>query len=190
MAYLSSAIVALLSVCAGPVMGEEARVSISIKLPDVDSVELVRDINGTLRYVVLFDDGRQESLAPDAFSMLVSERLSRRSWLERFCNISSPVGFLWVLLGLTGQVLFTGRLLVQWFASEREKRSVVPVAFWWMSLIGGALLLAYFTWRRDIIGFLGQMTGFTIYTRNLILIYGRRRDRYQLRQPTPARVER
>jgi lipid-A-disaccharide synthase-like uncharacterized protein len=65
-------------------------------------------------------------------------------------------------LGLLGQVLFTGRMLVQWLASEKQKRSVVPVAFWWMSLIGATMLLVYFTWRRDIVGVLGQATGWFI----------------------------
>ena len=75
------------------------------------------------------------------------------------------------MLGLLGQVLFTGRMLIQWLASERERRSVVPVAFWWMSLAGASMLLVYFLWRKDIIGVLGQSAGWVVYTRNLWLIY-------------------
>jgi lipid-A-disaccharide synthase-like uncharacterized protein len=75
-----------------------------------------------------------------------------------------------VALGLGGQLLFTGRMLVQWFASEKSKRSVIPVAFWWMSLIGSTMLLIYFIWRRDIVGIIGQATGWVIYIRNLVLI--------------------
>jgi lipid-A-disaccharide synthase-like uncharacterized protein len=149
---------------------------ITIKLPDVDRIELQRDTGGGLVYLVTYDDDHNEALSPEAFASLVSEKLNRQSWLEKICNISSPIGFIWVSVGLLGQVLFTGRLFVQWLASEREKRSVVPLAFWWMSLIGGALLLVYFIWRRDVVGFLGQLTGFTIYSRNLILIYARRRE--------------
>ena len=85
-------------------------------------------------------------------------------------NITSPAGLLWVGLGLLGQVLFTGRMLVQWLASERSKRSVVPEAFWWMSFAGATLLLAYFTWRGDVVGVLGQGAGWFIYLRNLYLI--------------------
>jgi lipid-A-disaccharide synthase-like uncharacterized protein len=61
-------------------------------------------------------------------------------------------------------------MLIQWFASEKSGRSVIPVAFWWMSLIGATMLLVYFIWRRDIVGILGQATGWGIYVRNLVLI--------------------
>jgi lipid-A-disaccharide synthase-like uncharacterized protein len=69
-----------------------------------------------------------------------------------------------------GQLVFTGRMLVQWLASERSGRSVIPVAFWWMSLGGAVMLVAYFVWRRDIVGIVGQATGLFIYARNLVLI--------------------
>ena len=62
-------------------------------------------------------------------------------------------------------------MLVQWLASERNRRSVVPVGFWWMSLGGATLLLVYFVWRKDVVGVLGQATGWLIYVRNLSLIY-------------------
>ena len=75
------------------------------------------------------------------------------------------------MLGLLGQVLFTGRMVVQWLVSEKQKQSVVPTAFWWMSLIGASMLITYFIWRKDIVGFLGQATGWLIYVRNLWLIY-------------------
>jgi len=78
-------------------------------------------------------------------------------------------------VGLSGQVLFTGRMLVQWVVSERSKRSVVPTAFWWMSLCGASMLVIYFIWRKDIVGVLGQCTGWTIYVRNLWLIYAGQR---------------
>ncbi|MGE3175115.1 MAG: lipid-A-disaccharide synthase N-terminal domain-containing protein [Planctomycetota bacterium] len=86
-------------------------------------------------------------------------------------NVSSPAGFAWVLLGLLGQVLFTGRMLVQWLVSERSGRSVVPPAFWWMSLVGATMLLVYFVWRKEPIGVLGQATGWFIYVRNLWMIH-------------------
>ncbi|MEM7245783.1 MAG: lipid-A-disaccharide synthase N-terminal domain-containing protein [Acidobacteriota bacterium] len=85
-------------------------------------------------------------------------------------NISSPLGFAWVALGFLGQLCFTGRMLVQWLASEKQRRSVVPPAFWWMSLVGATMLLAYFAWRRDLVGVIGQSTGWFIYARNLVLI--------------------
>jgi lipid-A-disaccharide synthase-like uncharacterized protein len=56
---------------------------------------------------------------------------------------------IWLAVGFIGQLLFTSRFLVQWIASERAHRSVVPLAFWWFSIAGGATLLAYALWRRD-----------------------------------------
>ncbi|ACV69613.1 lipid A biosynthesis domain protein [Desulfohalobium retbaense DSM 5692] len=83
---------------------------------------------------------------------------------------------MWVSVGLLGQVFFTGRMVVQWITSERKRRSVIPVAFWWMSLLGACMLLLYFIWRKDIVGILGQSTGLFIYLRNLRLIYRERRS--------------
>jgi lipid-A-disaccharide synthase-like uncharacterized protein len=80
----------------------------------------------------------------------------------------------WIALGLVGQTFFFSRFLVQWIASERAGRSVVPVAFWLLSLGGGALLLVYALYRRDPVFVLGQATGFSVYLRNLWLI---RRER-------------
>lgn len=77
---------------------------------------------------------------------------------------------IWLGIGFAGQLLFTSRFLVQWIASERAKRSVVPVAFWWFSLAGGATLLAYAIWRGDPVFALGQATGLVVYIRNLMLI--------------------
>jgi lipid-A-disaccharide synthase-like uncharacterized protein len=66
------------------------------------------------------------------------------------------------------------RFLVQWVASERKGESIVPVYFWYLSLIGSLILLAYAIFRRDPVFILGQSTGFFVYTRNLMLIYRKR----------------
>jgi lipid-A-disaccharide synthase-like uncharacterized protein len=81
----------------------------------------------------------------------------------------------WVLLGLVAQGLFTMRFVVQWLASERAKRSVVPVAFWFFSLGGGALLFVYAIVRQDPVFILGQGLGLFIYIRNLWLIANERK---------------
>lgn len=81
----------------------------------------------------------------------------------------------WMVLGFAGQVAFTGRFVVQWLASEREGKSVVPVAFWVLSVVGSLLLLAYAVHRRDPVFVLGQTTGVLIYVRNLHLIRRQRR---------------
>ena len=80
----------------------------------------------------------------------------------------------WYALGFTAQALFFSRFLVQWIASEREGRSVVPVAFWFLSIAGGALLLVYAIWRKDPVFIVGQFCGVFIYMRNLTLIYKER----------------
>ena len=77
----------------------------------------------------------------------------------------------WIVIGFIGQALFFGRFFVQWIASERRKQSVIPRSFWYLSLGGGTVLLAYAIHRRDPVFILGQATGFLIYTRNLWFIH-------------------
>ncbi|TFH86007.1 hypothetical protein EQG41_14320 [Billgrantia azerbaijanica] len=78
--------------------------------------------------------------------------------------------WLWLGVGFLGQALFSARFLVQWLASERARRSIVPRAFWFFSLAGGITLLAYALYRRDPVFIAGQGAGLFIYTRNLMLI--------------------
>jgi lipid-A-disaccharide synthase-like uncharacterized protein len=83
----------------------------------------------------------------------------------------------WVALafGFLGQALFSLRFIVQWLASERAGRSVVPVLFWHFSIAGGATLFAYAVYRRDPVFVFGQGLGLAIYLRNLWLIRGEKR---------------
>lgn len=76
----------------------------------------------------------------------------------------------WIGIGFLGQALFSARFIIQWLASERSRRSVVPLAFWWFSLAGGATLLSYALWRGDPVFVLGQGLGLVVYLRNLMLI--------------------
>jgi lipid-A-disaccharide synthase-like uncharacterized protein len=78
---------------------------------------------------------------------------------------------LWLIVGFAGQALFSARFIVQWIASERVRRSVVPVTFWFLSLAGGGLLFAYAASRRDPVIMLGQASGLVVYLRNLWLIH-------------------
>jgi lipid-A-disaccharide synthase-like uncharacterized protein len=80
----------------------------------------------------------------------------------------------WLALGFLAQGLFTARFLVQWIASERAGKSVIPIAFWFFSIGGGALLLVYALYRRDPVFILGQAFGVFVYARNL---YFELRDR-------------
>jgi lipid-A-disaccharide synthase-like uncharacterized protein len=76
----------------------------------------------------------------------------------------------WLVIGLVGQACFSARFLVQWIASERLRQSVVPVHFWYFSVAGGVVLLAYAVHRMDPVFILGQASGLVIYARNLYLI--------------------
>jgi lipid-A-disaccharide synthase-like uncharacterized protein len=83
----------------------------------------------------------------------------------------------WAAIGIFGQLLFMARFVVQWIASERAGRSVVPLAFWFFSIGGAAIVLAYGIHRRDPVIILGQTLSFFIYFRNLALIAKERRQR-------------
>lgn len=85
-------------------------------------------------------------------------------------RLSANLDF-WIILGFVAQLAFTGRFLVQWIASERAGRSIVPVSFWYLSLLGSTGLLAYAVIRADPVFILGQSFGSIVYIRNLMLIY-------------------
>jgi lipid-A-disaccharide synthase-like uncharacterized protein len=76
----------------------------------------------------------------------------------------------WVFLGIAAQGLFTMRFLVQWIASERAGRSVIPLAFWIFSIAGGLLLLVYALYRKDAVFIAGQAFGVFVYLRNLYFV--------------------
>jgi lipid-A-disaccharide synthase-like uncharacterized protein len=80
-----------------------------------------------------------------------------------------------VLVGYVGQALFTMRFLVQWIASERARKSVFPIAFWFFSIGGGLLLFAYALHKKDPVFILGQGFGVFVYLRNLYFVYRERR---------------
>jgi len=85
-------------------------------------------------------------------------------------GVSLNARTIWLGLGFAAQALFASRFVVQWLASEKAKTSVVPIAFWYLSLSGGLLLLAYSIYRRDPVFIAGQALGTFIYVRNLFLI--------------------
>ncbi len=82
---------------------------------------------------------------------------------------------LWICFGFVGQLLFGSRFLIQWIASERKKESIIPLAFWYLSIGGSAILLSYAIHRKDPVFILGQCTGLFIYIRNLTLIYKKKK---------------
>lgn len=84
----------------------------------------------------------------------------------------------WIAFGLMGQLLFSARFVVQWLKSEKEKKSVIPTAFWYFSISGGIVLLTYALHKQDPVFILGQSLGLFIYLRNIQLI---RKERTRLK---------
>lgn len=151
--------------------GAGVRASIQVQVAGFSkSAEVVRGDDGRLYFELRGEDGRRLRLAPDELAERLSSESAMRPWWARLLNISSVRSLGWVVLGFLGQLLFTGRMVVQWVMSERRRQSVVPTMFWWLSLAGATLLLAYFGWRRDIIGVMGQAFGWVVYVRNLHLL--------------------
>ena len=81
----------------------------------------------------------------------------------------------WLLFGLIAQLLFGARFVVQWIASERAGKSVMPLAFWFFSMAGGLMTLLYGLVRREPVIIFGQTLAIVIYVRNLMLIFSERR---------------
>lgn len=116
--------------------------------------------------------------------------LSLVAGMAGFAGVPEPVtkalqvDAFWTTFGLAGQILFTSRFIVQWLFSERARQSVTPVYFWYLSISGSAMLLAYAIAIRDPVIILGQAFGVVIYVRNLVLM-----RRHSLRQKqSPVRV--
>lgn len=153
-------------------------------------IELQRMEDGQYQYALDQGGGQRLALSPDQLADYLYRQQHASGpggFMWRLFNISSPFGFIWVSVGLLGQVLFTGRMVVQWLMTEKKRQSIVPPVFWWMSLGGALMLLTYFMWRRDIVGVLGQSFGLIVYVRNLYFIYGTRGEAYDMTDDAPAR---
>lgn len=124
-----------------------------------------------------------QMVAADDFHQMLYEAANRyeagrpqgaRAMLKRATRYLNP--WFWLVLGFVAQAMFVGRFAVQWIASERRGESVVPVAFWYFSLLGSWGLLSYAIWRQDAVIICGQAFNSIIYVRNLMLIYRKRRE--------------
>ena len=87
----------------------------------------------------------------------------------------STTDLIWVGVGVFAQIMFTMRFLVQWIASEKARRSVVPELFWYFSLGGGVLLFAYAFYRFDPVFMLGQGMGLVIYASNVYFVWSHKK---------------
>lgn len=109
--------------------------------------------------------------------------------LKSVMNVETSGQLIWVMVGFLGQAMFSARFIVQWFVSEKAKESIVPIAFWYFSILGGMTLLTYAIWRRDPVIICGQAGGLLIYARNLWFIHSKR-AREADRVPTDSDAER
>lgn len=91
--------------------------------------------------------------------------------LQHYINGMPEGDLIWLGIGLVGQSLFMMRFIVQWIHSERHQQSLIPVSFWYLSLTGGVVVLAYGLHKLDPVIILGQLPGTVVYARNLMLIH-------------------
>ncbi len=96
-------------------------------------------------------------------------------WHDYFTGLDTS-DVIWLAIGLAGQTLFMIRFVVQWIHSERHQKSVIPVSFWYLSLVGGLTVLAYGLHKAEPVIILGQLPGTFVYARNLMLIAREKRD--------------
>jgi lipid-A-disaccharide synthase-like uncharacterized protein len=82
----------------------------------------------------------------------------------------------WLVFGIVAQLLFAGRFIVQWIASEKQGKSVIPFAFWFFSMGGGLMTLVYGLVKREPVIIVGQGLATFIYVRNIMLILKERRQ--------------
>ena len=152
-------------------------------------VEVTGDSPETQRFRLLTREGFESpDLTRNQFESIFGQSVAaqvadgRANWLFRLLNITSWVSLVWIAIGFGGQLMFSGRMFLQWLISERHKVSIITPAFWWFSLLGGICLFTYFVWRQDAVGVLGQSSGIVIYARNLRLIAKQRRREAEARE--------
>jgi len=92
----------------------------------------------------------------------------------------------WLLVGFTGNAVFMSRFLVQWVASERKRQSVIPVAFWWLSIAGSVIMSIYFIGKNDLPGIIGFLPNSVVYIRNLQLIRSHKAKQESLPRPVES----
>lgn len=90
--------------------------------------------------------------------------------INNLFHLSFEENSIWLIVGFIGQGLFFMRFLVQWIATEKAQKSVIPDLFWYFSLSGGAVLFSYALYRQDPVFILGQGLGIFIYLRNLYFV--------------------
>ncbi len=127
--------------------------------------------------IVIYDrPDFQKTYRADEFLAEVQKRQAdNEGWRGLFnaLDITSWASLCWIAFGFGAQAVFMSRMVIQWLASEKARSSVVPPAFWWLSLLGASMLIIYYIWRKDPVSILAQGFGWSIYLRNLWFIYGK-----------------
>jgi lipid-A-disaccharide synthase-like uncharacterized protein len=175
-------------IAVGPVLQPRLRVTpgaTSIELRDGESRGKVEYVAmppaGEPRFRILREGQDPVGLTDEQARLFLSTPSYRQltvggqNWVFKLLNITSWYSLIWIGIGLGGQLVFSGRMVLQWLISERRRESVVTESFWWISLVGAVTMFAYFVWRRDPVPMLGQASGIVIYARNLRLIYKHKR---------------
>ena len=106
----------------------------------------------------------------------MTELLLAYTWADFWGQFRDPRELGWLIFGLCGNVAFFTRFLIQWVYSERAGESRIPEIFWWQSIVGSVILLIYFVHRRDPVGMLGYAVNVVPYSRNLVLVYRKKRE--------------
>lgn len=96
--------------------------------------------------------------------------------LAEWWAATPTIEIVWLAIGFSAQLMFSMRFIVQWIASERARRSIVPETFWYFSFVGGAMLFAYAIYRMDPVFILGQGSGLLIYARNIHFIWSYKKE--------------
>ena len=103
-------------------------------------------------------------------------------------NAMTPLDVIWLSVGMVGQLMFTARWFIQWIASEKARRSIVPETFWYFSFVGGLMVLAYGIYKGDPVIILGQF-GVFIYGRNLYFLLQQKRMAAETGRPRKPAAE-
>ena len=93
---------------------------------------------------------------------------------------------IWLTVGFGGQLLFAMRFIMQWICSEKQRKSVIPITFWYFSILGSIVLLSYAIHKKDLVFISGQLFGFIVYARNLYFIFNHQENKKNNLNPVLA----
>jgi len=162
-AALAAMLVLTAAASASPVRrGDGATRGAAATAPTKDAEQLRAEIRVLEAELAALETGRADERGGQGFWQRLGEKLTRLLPI-------TALGWVWFVVGFGGEFIFFLRFVVQWIASERRKRTVVPLAFWHLSLVGTGLVLAYALYRIDPVFILAYSLNVFIYVRNLVI---------------------